>query len=398
MVYKTLVFTQFTILFIQAIALMVSWRQNPHEPGLRDWGIAELLMAVGSLMLVAGIVMSRDMAPLEVPMLIVFFRDFGVAVANTGWFMAWVGMRRFYHKPAPGLQYIFLFMATFFLILIPGYHLPGWRVVPTSFSISIFAAIIIGLLYRSSEERSFATHMGAISMLLVCVTWFIRGVYSLADLERSIGDAMIDIVCTYSSIVMSTVFTFALILLTNERIHNKLKDQASIDSLTGALNRRAFFEASQMIVANNKRMPSELVIVVIDLDFFKQINDRYGHAVGDEVLVEFSNQMREDLREGDLFARYGGEEFVILFQNSDFLQARQAIERLREQWSSRALKIDDHRVEVSFSAGIVSAKAGEPVNIEDMLNRADKLLYQAKRGGRNKIYHEATESPRAVAE
>ncbi|WP_126456843.1 GGDEF domain-containing protein [Sulfuriflexus mobilis] len=382
-IYSTLLFIQFTTLMIQAIALLVSWRQNPREVGLRDWGIAQALMAIGSLLIAAAILLSDQASGAEPPLFVLLVRDAGVGMVNTGWFLAWMGIRHFYRRRAFSYGLLPVFAVIFIMILLPGAHLPGWRVAVTSLSIVSFSAMIIWELYRKKSEHYIVTHMAGMAMAFVTLGWLARGLSLVGDLQRASGSATVDLICAYSSIVMGMVFTFSLLLMTNQRILQRLRHQAAIDPLTGALNRRAFFEASRPLLAALRRDRVSLALAVVDIDHFKKVNDHYGHAVGDQVLRHFSRLTHDSLREGDLFARYGGEEFVILFQNSSPEQAEQAIDRLRETWSAQRTDASEATHNVKFSAGISYASGPAPVTLESMLKEADNALYAAKNTGRN---------------
>lgn len=384
MVYQTLFFVLFTTMFIQSGALLASWRLNPHEVGLRDWGAAQLIMALGAALAVVAIVLAGKRAGGEVPLAVLLLRDVGAVFGNTGWILAWQAVRRFYHKPAFSYWLVPGWALFTGVVMVPGTYLPGWRVGVIGVVIGICSAMIVWEIFRARQESRFVTWTAGLSMAAVTLAWLARAASSFADLERTSGAAAIDLACTYTGIVMSTVFTFSLILMTNQRIHQQLRDQAAEDPLTGALNRRAFFDASKPIMATLRREPVGLAVAVVDIDHFKTINDRYGHAVGDEVLARFSAVARATLRESDLFARYGGEEFVILMQHTDDQAAVLAVERLRGVWDRETISAGGDTLRVTFSAGIRHAAGPLDVSLDDLLKAADQALYGAKRRGRNR--------------
>ncbi len=383
MVFETLFFVLFSTLLIQAAALFQSWRQNPEEVGLRDWGISEALMASASLLVVLGLWLTGDSTGADTPWLALLIRDIAAGAASSGWFLAWLSIRRFYHRPAFRYWLVPAYGAAFTLLMLPGSHFPGWRIVTVALSICIFAALVNWELNRTKKERNIVTHIAGAAMVFVIASWLTRALTVIEDLNRASGTSFIDQLCIYSSILMSMVVTYALILLTNQRIHQRLRNQASIDPLTGALNRRAFFEASKPLLGAVRRDTVNLAVGVVDIDHFKKINDNYGHGVGDQVLMQFSNLAPKVLREGDLFARYGGEEFVILLQNSSMEQATQAVDRLRKAWNNRDVNVGEERLSVTFSAGISHASGPAPVTLDELLKAADHALYQAKESGRN---------------
>lgn len=181
------------------------------------------------------------------------------------------------------------------------------------------------------------------------------------------------------------VFTDITMLKSNERVLQLARDAARLaadtDPLTGLLNRRAAMERLEaaMRVAQDDGVP--LSLVLIDLDNFKSINDRYGHANGDRVLKHFAAAGRQELRGGDIFARIGGEEFLVLMPGTGMRQATDAIERLRSHMA-RAENRADLCCSYTMSAGIAEFCG---TAAEDLFERADRALYRAKHLGRDRI-------------
>lgn len=159
---------------------------------------------------------------------------------------------------------------------------------------------------------------------------------------------------------------------------------ASIDALTGLMNRRAFVSAMKGELARSGRYQYPLAFALLDIDLFKQINDKRGHAVGDRVLAGLGALLREQLRASDFAGRWGGEEFVVAFASTDLDGAQLAAERLRHAIGEMVVA-DDHgaRVPVSASIGLAMYRSGE--TLELLLSRADHAMYAAKAGGRNRV-------------
>lgn len=156
------------------------------------------------------------------------------------------------------------------------------------------------------------------------------------------------------------------------------------DPLTGAANRRFFFERAEQEFTRSRRYQQPLSVNLIDVDYFKKINDQYGHAAGDEVLKHLSLNIRSMLRDADLFARIGGEEFAILMPHTALIGAQQLAERLRQVTTEKELPCGDQLLHIRFSSGVTQLKA-EDQSIEDCIRRADDAMYQAKRNGRNRV-------------
>ncbi len=175
---------------------------------------------------------------------------------------------------------------------------------------------------------------------------------------------------------------------TQKQTESMLRDLAHHDPLTGASNRRYFFERANQEVARSKRSSTPLSVAELDIDFFKQINDQNGHAIGDEVLKSLCNASLDLLRETDIFARLGGEEFAVLLPDTNLEGARCLAERLRQAIADSKLKLNSGILSCTVSIGVAMLKPADTC-IEDCLLRADSALYKAKHNGRNRVETEA---------
>lgn len=175
---------------------------------------------------------------------------------------------------------------------------------------------------------------------------------------------------------------------------NKVRLLSLTDEFTGLPNRRAFMRRLQDETGRAQRYGSPLALALLDLDEFKNINDVYGHAAGDEILRCYSMQILSTLRHHDLVARYGGEEFAVLLPNTTAEGAISAMHKLQQQAASRVCQYDGQTLRLpTFSTGITLYAGGDSYSA--LINRADQALYRAKRMGRNRIELEA--SPLGVA-
>jgi diguanylate cyclase (GGDEF)-like protein len=171
---------------------------------------------------------------------------------------------------------------------------------------------------------------------------------------------------------------------TAHRLMMKLEEAAATDGLTGLYNRRHFMEVAGATLMRTRRMGTPCSILMLDLDKFKRINDKFGHLAGDEVLRYVARQMKSTARIYDIFARYGGEEFVALIDGASLENARQLAERIRKQVESSLVWYEDAGIKITCSIGV--AEAGEQdERIDDILRRADAALYKAKDEGRNRV-------------
>lgn len=154
------------------------------------------------------------------------------------------------------------------------------------------------------------------------------------------------------------------------------------DHLTGLSNRRALFEAAGLELQRWSRTPRPLSMVMIDVDHFKQVNDRYGHAAGDAVLRHLAAALVTTFSSMTTLARLGGEEFVALLPGSSVQAAVEAAERLRHTIEGHQVQVGEHSISYSISAG-VAGMAADVINVDAMLHRADSAMYAAKAHGRN---------------
>jgi len=166
--------------------------------------------------------------------------------------------------------------------------------------------------------------------------------------------------------------------------HDVLERLAMTDELTGLPNRRHFFSALEKEYARIVRHGHVACLAILDLDFFKRVNDKHGHAAGDEVLKHFAGMLRDHLRNEDIMGRIGGEEFAVLMPETNQDGARAMLERMRIELSRATLDFIEPGFGYAFSAGIAESRT-KAWSCKDWLNAADSALYQAKADGRNRI-------------
>jgi diguanylate cyclase (GGDEF)-like protein len=181
-----------------------------------------------------------------------------------------------------------------------------------------------------------------------------------------------------------TAFFLGYALLSHRRHRAELIRLAERDELTGLLNRRAIVRKAVEFLSRARESKGTLIIGLIDLDHFKTINDRFGHAVGDQLLQRFAAAMRTSLHTREVFGRYGGEEFLVLFPDCTLDDARASAERLRNALRDQRMRVEDQDVTVTLSLGLASYEAGD-VLFDQVARRADIALYVAKTQGRDRV-------------
>lgn len=169
-----------------------------------------------------------------------------------------------------------------------------------------------------------------------------------------------------------------------EKLSEDLRVVSITDALTGAYNRRYFIDTVMKLVEESGKSGIALSVMMIDIDYFKRINDVYGHPVGDKVLRLVTTLCKQGLRAEDVFARFGGEEFIMALPDTDEVLASQVAERLRKRVMANMLDVNGQQITLTISCGISVYRAGE-VGIDEVIKRADDALYEAKSNGRNQV-------------
>lgn len=167
-------------------------------------------------------------------------------------------------------------------------------------------------------------------------------------------------------------------------VETELIRLAATDPLTGLQNRRSFEELAQREFKRAKRYGSALSALVLDVDWFKQVNDKHGHDAGDQVLKALAGVIAESLRETDLAARIGGEEFAALLPETEWKGAMEVAERMRDAISKAAIFCQGTLLKVTASIGVSTLGAGDK-ELAELIKRADEALYKAKQAGRNRV-------------
>jgi diguanylate cyclase (GGDEF)-like protein len=165
----------------------------------------------------------------------------------------------------------------------------------------------------------------------------------------------------------------------------KLEELANTDELTGLMNRRCTFERLEETWSLAERDHAPLSCIMIDVDRFKEVNDTYGHQMGDQVLRDIASTVRPEIRRPDLFGRVGGEEFVLICPSTPRAGAVIVAERIRQCVANLTTVIDDTQMKVTISCGVAERDANI-ARPDDLIRMADQLLYRAKESGRNQTW------------
>jgi len=214
----------------------------------------------------------------------------------------------------------------------------------------------------------------------------------VALLQGARGDQYyLDLYLMINFLAMPAAYTgmaiFMVFILASD-LAERMRDLARTDPLTGVLNRRGFEESALRVLAQAERGRQPLSVILADVDRFKEINDRWGHAAGDRALQLLVEQLCRERRKDDLVARIGGDEFALLLPNTEARQAVELAEQIRRSLGQLGLHVAGKQIELRVSFG-VAERNETSVNAESLIHAADKALYSAKQAGRNQVHLES---------
>ena len=220
----------------------------------------------------------------------------------------------------------------------------------------------------------------------------LRRIYQTKGLDAQqrsdLYEFSLKIICLDMSLATDTYFsanveTLEKSISTLRDDKEKLSTKVNVDTLTGISSRGYILIKAGKAMAEFQKSGQPFSLVVTDIDYFKAVNDTYGHAAGDAVLKNIAARMDNVVRGDDMVGRIGGEEFLIILPGSGLETARAVAERVRESIEICPIKFQDHVIDTTMSFGVAESVADE--NLEQLINRADQALYEAKRSGRNRV-------------
>ncbi|MBL0162155.1 MAG: GGDEF domain-containing protein [Xanthomonadales bacterium] len=259
------------------------------------------------------------------------------------------------------------------------------RVVFISLIIAALSLLGVAALYYRHKRVTRPEHIVATMLIASIVIMMVRVVAApfagVDDLTTS--SILQGVVFTFASL-MPVIATSGFLLMCGERLNEDLTRLATIDPLTGVFNRRTMTELANKEIAASKRHGRALSLLILDIDHFKRINDQFGHEVGDLALCRFVGLVREVMRETDTLARIGGEEFVLILPDTNASAAYTMAERIRKRLDETDFPVSGWPVSLRASIGV--GTLGPQINhLESLLRATDHAMYDAKRGGRNRV-------------
>lgn len=351
--------------------------------GIREWLVANGMAAI-SLLLFAGRGHMPDLLSIEAANMLL-----AGAIA-----MIYAGFCRFFEWRIPARRLLSGLGAVLLLLIVFHYGWPSvaWRTVVVSlFHGAVCLAIAWTILKGAQQAGSrYPYRFTAIVALLFGCGHLFRGLIYGAQVDvltTNIQTTIWNVVFLSIGTLVMPVFTMGAVMMVHDKMMGKAQDDANRDFLTGAWSRRAFFEFAERELLRVQRNGRAVSLMLFDVDHFKRINDTWGHAIGDRVLLEIVQRAGREIRSMDYLARLGGEEFAVLLPEVGESGARAAAERLRAALETTAacdaLPQAPAGVPYTVSIGVATRRPSE--SIADLLQRADVALYEAKAGGRNMV-------------
>jgi diguanylate cyclase (GGDEF)-like protein len=365
------------VVFTPAVAgclLLLSWLQHPRQPALGVWGSGFLTAAVAATLIIVGRGAIPDFWSIVV----------GNALLTVAYGILWCGARTFEGKTVSiPLALTGLLVWLIACSIGPIYARPEARasvIAAISICYTLFAVLE---LWRG---RGADAWRWPIMALLLGHAASIPIRIPIAGAWKHPYPADVDLLTFMIFEVGFVTICGAYLLggLAKDQIAASFRRASLTDLLTGVTNRRGFFQIGARILARARRGKEPVTLVMFDLDRFKRINDQFGHATGDEVLVAFCRLASAQLRPTDLFARTGGDEFVTLLPNTAAEEALWLAERIRAAIEAASHAVEEHVVRMTVSVGIASLNEGTTA-LDALLSTADNALYRAKAAGRNRV-------------
>jgi diguanylate cyclase (GGDEF)-like protein len=363
---------------ILGLLLLFAWAQNTAITAVAWWGFAHLLRAA-SVTLFGLYGSASDLISIDLANVILF----------TAFAVTWTGARLFDHRrPLPVL-----------IVAGPAIWLLASRLPGFADSFDVRALIGSGIITAYTWAAAFEFWRGrseplvsrwpAIFLLFAHgALYLLRTPFGAMLPWRLTGDQLLEsawlTVLSFEGLLFTISIAFILLAMAKERTEHRHKTAALIDPLTGVSNRRAFLQDGETQLQRQATDPRPIAVMLLDLDHFKSINDRFGHATGDRVLEIFADVSSGCLRRIDLFGRLGGEEFGAVLRDTGRERALAVAEQIRTSFAEAAREINGRPVCATVSVGIVISQDAV-LDLSALLAQADHALYRAKDAGRNRV-------------
>jgi diguanylate cyclase (GGDEF)-like protein len=362
---------------ILGLLLLFAWVQNTAIHAVAWWGFAHLIRAA-SVVLFGMYGSAPDLITI----------DLANALLFTAFAVTWTGARVFDGRPA---EPVYLVTGAMLWLLVC--RLPVLADAVDARSL-VASSIITAYTWLTAYEfwhgrrEPLVSRWPAIFMLFAHGALFLLRTPLVAALpwapsNRVLGSVWLTVL-SFEALLFTISIAFILLAMAKERTELRHRTAALVDPLTGIANRRSFMQDAAQLAKRHDGNPRPTAVLLIDLDHFKSINDRFGHAVGDRVLEIFAESARQSIRSSDLLGRLGGEEFAAVLSDTSRDKAAGVAERIRECFAQAAQEVDNRPVFATLSIGLAHCQEA-PLNVTELMAQADRALYIAKERGRNRV-------------
>jgi diguanylate cyclase (GGDEF)-like protein len=361
---------------ILGLLLLFAWVQNTAIYAVAWWGFADLLRAA-SVMLFGMYGSVSDLISI----------DLANAILFTAFAVTWTGARVFDHRKP---RWILLFGgATLWLVLCRIPAIQGSWDLRMLLSSGIITAYTWATAYEFWRGRSepLVSRWPAIFMFFAHgALYLLRTPFGamIAPVNNQVFASVWITVLSFEALLFTIAIAFILLAMAKERTEHRHKTASLIDPLTGIANRRAFLQDAEVQLKRQATEPRPIAVLLLDLDNFKSINDRFGHAMGDRVLQMFAEVGSGCMRRFDIFGRLGGEEFAALLVDTSRERALAVAEQIRSSFVEVTGMVEGKPVVATVSIGVVISYDAV-LDLSALLAQADHALYRAKDNGRNRI-------------
>jgi diguanylate cyclase (GGDEF)-like protein len=361
---------------ILGLLLLFAWVQNTAIYAVAWWGFADLLRAA-SVMLFGMYGSVSDLISI----------DLANAILFTAFAVTWTGARVFDHRKP---NWILLFGgAALWLVLCRIPAVQGSWDLRMLFSSGIITAYTWATAYEFWRGRSepLVSRWPAIFMFFAHgALYLLRTPFGamLVPVNNQVFASVWLTVLSFEALLFTIAIAFILLAMAKERTEHRHKTDSLIDPLTGIANRRAFLQDAETRLKRQATEPRPIAVLLLDLDNFKGINDRFGHAIGDRVLQMFAEVGSGCMRRYDIFGRLGGEEFAALLVDTSRERALAVTEEIRSSFVEVTSMVEGKPVVATVSIGVVISYDAV-LDLSALLAQADHALYRAKDNGRNRI-------------
>ena len=375
---KTIIFMSMLLTFMLSMLLAITRTHHKEVHGPGYWAVGNLVIGLGMVLV---------LIQLDAPK-VIFLPS--MALIGAGLSLYINGIQAFIgRKPDHRIPIIVFGL----LALIDAYFMLIRHDILLAI---VLSALIFSVIYFYSARLTFSRDEGVVGNLF----WIVSSLYllmALLMLGRAVyaSQASVEIFESFATWPINA-YTFMLgavsqffisslfVLMLSYKLNQSLESIATIDGLTSILNRRGLEDAALKMQDMCKRINLSMTVILIDIDHFKKVNDKYGHLTGDDVLRHIAKVVAGILRSSDVFGRYGGEEFCAFLPNTTESDAIGLAERIRAGVEASPLKLERGPIKTTISIGVAdSVRAG--YDFKGLIAAADGALYSAKNGGRNQV-------------